>query len=111
MQRKVTKEEILTSIIAEQVVECSGSDNQKRLITGRDECRDRIDAIRKLEKGVNEEKTEGKNTVLYEDSIIHRSGQIENNNLTENENYVDLGDNPRHKVAEELNTLMKKDAK
>lgn len=77
------------------------------LIAARDKCNDDIDVIRLLEEEGNEEVTEGKIVTFYGESLFHRSGQIENDGLTKHVTYVDSGDNPPHKMDEELNLRVK----
>lgn len=55
----------------------------------------------------NEKKTEGMIVEFYGESLFHRSGQIENDGLTNSDTYVNLGDVPPYVLNAELNMRIK----
>lgn len=79
------------------------------LILARNKYGDDIDVTGLVKEDFNEEETESKIAALYGESLFHRSGQIEDDGITKDTTYIDLGDDPSHEVDEELNTGVKEE--
>lgn len=73
----------------------------------RDKYDDEIDATWRLEENGYEEEMEGEMAALYGEQQFHRSDQIQNVDLTKDDTYVHLGDDPPHEVDENLNMPVK----
>lgn len=98
MQWKVINEDIWTATIGRKVLDFLGCYREEILIVSRDKYGIEVAVTIRLKEDENEEKMESKAAAFYRESLFRRSGQIENDVLTEIDTYFDLSGDPHHTV-------------
>lgn len=107
---KLTNEEIASPILGRRVLESFGCDNRAMSMAARDRYDDDIDAEDQLKRDGNQEESERTLAALFGKSVFHNHGQVEDDRIGRDDVNVDLVDDRKESIEEELVKRVKETA-